>query len=162
TAIDPKTGAKTIDQSRVPGSGKTTFVCPNTIGGKNWLPSAYNPQTTLLFVPLFEACVDYVPVVPGERGLLSTGVRLAMRPRPDSDGNYGRLEAINLGTRKVVWVARQYAPRTSGVLATAGGVVFAGSLDRVFAAYDDATGKELWRARLNDMPSNAPITYTAG
>lgn len=160
-AIDPKTGAKKIDETKVPGDGRTTFVCPDTIGGKNWLPSSYNPTTKLLFVPLFEACADYVPVAPGERGLLSTGVRPSLRPRPGGDGKYGRLEAINLETRKVAWVARQYAPRTSGVLATAGGVVFAGSLDRVFAAYDDANGQELWRVRLNDVPGTAPITFMA-
>jgi alcohol dehydrogenase (cytochrome c) len=162
TKIDPKTGAKTIDPSRVPGDGQTHFICPFTVGGKNWLPSAYNPGSKLLFIPLFESCADYVPVGPGERGVLSTGIQLQLRPRPDSDGKYGRLEAINLETRKIAWVARQYSPRTSGVLATASGVLFAGSLDRVFAAYDDATGKELWRTRLNDVPSNAAITYTAG
>jgi alcohol dehydrogenase (cytochrome c) len=157
--IDPKTGAKKIDESRIPGDGSTKFICPFTIGGKNWLPSAFNPNSKVLFVPLFEACADYIPVNPGERGLLSTGVRTAIKPRPDGDGQYGRLEAINLETRKVAWVARQYAPRTSGVLATAGGVVFAGSLDRVFAAYDDANGQELWRVRMNDVPSTAPISY---
>ena len=161
TAINPRTGVKTIDPQKVPGDGTTKFVCPNTIGGKNWLPSSYNPATKVLFVPLFEACGEYVPVAPGERGLLSTGVRHTVRPRPDSDGKYGRLQAINLETREVVWLARQRSPRSSGVLATAGGVVFAGSLDRVFAAYDDATGAELWRVRLNDLPSSAPISYTA-
>jgi alcohol dehydrogenase (cytochrome c) len=103
--------------------------------------------------------MDLTPVAPGERGGLSTGVRWSVRPRPDSDGKYGRVEAINLETRKVVWVHRQRAPETAGVLATAGGVVFAGSLDRIFAAYDDATGKELWRIRLNDVPNTAPISY---
>lgn len=161
TAINPRTGVKTIDPQKVPGDGTAKFVCPNTIGGKNWLPSSYNPATKVLFVPLFEACGEYVPVAPGERGLLSTGVRHTVRPRPDSDGKYGRLQAINLETREVVWLARQRSPRSSGVLATAGGVVFAGSLDRVFAAYDDATGAELWRVRLNDLPSSAPISYTA-
>ena len=45
------------------------------------------------------------------------------------------------------------------VAATAGGVVFAGALDRSLVAYDDMTGKELWRTRLGDVPSNAPISY---
>src|SRR5262249_7371233 len=151
-AIDPKTGAKKIDETKIPGDGQTKFVCPATIGGKNWLPSSYNPSTKLLFIPLFEGCVDYIPVPPGERGFITTNVRFAFRPGPDADGNSGRLEAITLDTRKVAWPQRQSAPRTTGVLATAGGVVFAGSLDRVFAAYDDATGRELWRARLNDIP----------
>jgi alcohol dehydrogenase (cytochrome c) len=67
---------------------------------------------------------------------------------------------VNVETKKTVWTMRQRAPQSSGVLATAGGVVFAGSLDRVFAAYDDATGRELWRVRLNDVPNSAPISYT--
>src|SRR5204863_208537 len=46
-----------------------------------------------------------------------------------------------------------------GVLATAGGLVFAGALDRYFTAYDAASGKALWRSRLTDVPSAAPITY---
>jgi len=88
-------------------------------------------------------------------------VRWTLRPRPDSDGKYGRMEAVNLETRKVVWTERQRAPQTTGVLATAGGVVFAGALDRTLKAYDDATGKELWKTRLNDVPNSSPITYTA-
>ena len=48
---------------------------------------------------------------------------------------------------------------TSGVLATDGGVVFAGALDRTFSAYDDQTGEKIWSTRLSDVPSSAPITY---
>ena len=103
--------------------------------------------------------MDLTPVAPGGRGSLSTGVRWTLRPRPDSDGKYGRVQAVNLETKKTVWTMRQRAPQSTGVLATAGGVVFAGALDRVFAAYDDANGKELWRVRLNDVPNSAPITY---
>ena len=104
--------------------------------------------------------MDLTPVTAGGgRGNLSTGVRWTLRPRPDTDGNYGRVQAINLETRKTIWTMRQRAPLTTGVLATAGGVVFAGSLDRGFAAYDDANGAELWRVRLNDVPNSAPITY---
>lgn len=86
-------------------------------------------------------------------------MRWTLRPRPDSDGKYGRLQAFNLQTQKNIWIQRERAPRTSGVLATAGGVVFAGALDRTLAAYDDASGKELWRARLNEVPSSAPVSY---
>jgi glucose dehydrogenase len=48
------------------------------------------------------------------------------------------------------------------VLATAGWLVFAGALDRNFAAYDDATGRTLWHATLSDVPSSAPIRYAVG
>jgi alcohol dehydrogenase (cytochrome c) len=158
-AVDPVTGAKTIDASLVPGDGTTKFTCPHAGGAKSWLPSSYNPRTRILYVTLVEACMDLTPVAPGGRGSLSTGVRWSLRPRPDSDGKYGRVQAISLDTRKTVWMERQRAPQSTGALATAGGVVFAGALDRSLIAYDDMTGKELWRTRLGDVPSNAPITY---
>jgi alcohol dehydrogenase (cytochrome c) len=85
----------------------------------------------VIFVPLVESCMDLTPVPAGERGSLSTGVRWTLRPRTDSDGKYGRIEAINIETRQLKWVTRQRAPQTSGVLATAGGLVFAGSRPRV-------------------------------
>jgi alcohol dehydrogenase (cytochrome c) len=164
-SIDPTTGAKTVDPKLIPGDSETKMVCPHASGGRNWLPTSYNPNTNILFVPIVESCMD-MTLVPLEEltshqalpGTLND-VRWTLRPRPDSDGKYGRLEAINIETKKALWVVRERAPRTTGVLSTAGRVVFAGSLDRVLAAYDDATGKELWRARLNDVPSSAPITY---
>ena len=88
-------------------------------------------------------------------------MRWTLHPRPDSDGRYGRLQAINIETGRVAWIARQRAPQTTGVLATAGGLIFAGALDRVFSAYDSATGVQLWKTRLNDVPNSSPITYMA-
>ena len=110
---------------------------------------------------IVEACMDLVPVAEGERGSLSTGVRWTVRPRPGSDGMYGRLQAINLETKKTAWVERQRAPLTTGTLVTAGGLVFVGGLDRMFLAYDAATGAQIWKTRLNDVPSSAPISYSA-
>jgi len=160
TSIDPRTGGKVIDDRLVPGDGETKFVCPHAGGAKSWLPSSYNSRTKILYVSLVESCMDLTPVAPGGRGSLSTGVRWSLRPRPNSDGLYGRIQAINLDTRKTVWTSRQRAPMTTGTLATAGGVVFAGALDRTFAAYDETTGARLWQTRLGDVPSNAPISYT--
>ncbi len=73
---------------------------------------------------------------------------------------YGRVEALNLLTREVLWTERHRAPVSSGTLATSGGVVFNGSIDRYFRAYDDQTGKLLWETRLSDVPSNPPISYS--
>jgi alcohol dehydrogenase (cytochrome c) len=159
-SVDPVTGAKTINHKVVIGDGETKTVCPHAGGAKSWIPASLNPATKILYVPLVESCMDLIPVAPGERGGLSSGVRFTIRPRLDGDGKYGRVEAINLETRKVVWTDRQRAPQTTGVLATAGGVVFAGSLDRYFRAYDESTGKVLWETRLNDVPSSCPITYS--
>ena len=159
SAIDPVTGAKKVNAKALPGDGPL-IVCPHAGGAKSWIPTSYNPNTKLLYVPLVESCMDLTPVAKGEKGSLTSGVKWSLRPRPDSDGKYGRVEAINLETRKVVWTERQRAPQTTGTLATAGGVVFAGSLDRWIRAYDDSTGKVLWKMRLNDVPSNCPISYS--
>ncbi|HJT86573.1 MAG TPA: PQQ-binding-like beta-propeller repeat protein, partial [Bryobacteraceae bacterium] len=162
TSIDPQTGAKAINPAVIPGDGKPKTVCPHPGGAKSWIPGSYNPDTKILYVPLVESCMDLLPVTAGERASLSSGVRWTLRARPDSDGNFGRLEAINLLTREVAWTQRERAPQTTGALATAGGVVFNGSLDRWFRAYDEATGKVLWQVRLNDVPSSSPITYSVG
>jgi alcohol dehydrogenase (cytochrome c) len=159
TSIDPKTGAKTTKPELVPGDGQVKMVCPHAAVAKNWLPASYSPASRTLFVPLVEACMDLFPVPGGGRGGLSTGVNLGVRPRPDSDGNYGRLQAINLETRKTLWTTRHRAPITTGTLSTAGGVVFAGALDRYLRAYDASTGKVLWETRLNDASSAVPISY---
>lgn len=159
SSIDPDTGAKKVSAKALPGNGPV-MVCPHAGGAKSWIPASYNPATKLLYVPLVESCMDLTPVSDTKQASLSSGVKWSLRPRPDSDGKYGRVEAIQLETRKVVWTERQRAPQTTGTLATAGGVVFAGSLDRWLRAYDDATGKVLWRVRLNDVPSNCPISYS--
>ena len=88
TAIDPETGAKSVDASLVPGDGETKMICPHVSGGRGWLPTAYDPSTAIVYIPIVEACMDLVPVADGERGSLSTGVRWTVRPPPQSDGKY--------------------------------------------------------------------------
>jgi alcohol dehydrogenase (cytochrome c) len=160
SAIDPKTGEKTINPAVVVGDGKPHTICPHPGGGRNWNATSYNPDTKVLYTPMVESCMDLIPAGPGERGNLSSGYNWTIRPRPDTDGKYGRFEALNLETREVLWTDRQRAPGTTCMLATAGGVVFAGSLDRYLRAYDDTTGKELWNVRMNDVPSSCPISYS--
>jgi alcohol dehydrogenase (cytochrome c) len=159
-SIDPKTGEKTINPEVVVGDGKPHTICPHPGGGRNWIATSYNAATKTLYVPMIESCMDLIPAPPGNRGNLTSGYNWFIRPRPDSDGNYGRLEAFNLETKKALWIDRQRAPQMTGVLATAGGVVFAGSLDRYLKAYDAATGAVLWQVRMNDVPSACPITYS--
>jgi alcohol dehydrogenase (cytochrome c) len=99
------------------------------------------------------------PLPEGETGFLSTGVSPSISPPADGDGRYGVLQALNVATGETVWEMRQRAPQTTGVLATGGGLVFAGALDRRFTAYDAATGDALWSAGLPDVPNGTPISY---
>jgi alcohol dehydrogenase (cytochrome c) len=158
THIDPETGAKTFNPDLTPGQVKKT-ICPSWAGGKGWTPSSVNPKSKVVFMPYNEACMDLTPVLPGEYASLSAGTWTSTRPRPNSDGNVGRLEALDLTKHQSKWVVRQRAPLTSGVLATDGDVVFVGDLDRWFSAYDGTNGKLLWKTRLSDVPDGAPMTY---
>jgi alcohol dehydrogenase (cytochrome c) len=162
THIDPNSGEKTIDLSKYPDKAQSLSVCPHAGGGRSWMPGSYNSSTHVVYVAMVESCMDLIKTGEGERGPLSSGYRWALKPRPDSDGRYGRIQAVDLASRQTLWKARQRAPQTSGVLDTAGGLVFAGAFDRRFSAYDDRTGETLWSARLSDVPSAAPISYMAG
>ena len=157
--VDPVSGRKQIDPDLIPGTGKPMVICPAAGGGRNWIPGAYNPEARVLYIPAVESCMNMKPVQAGVRPYLTTGVGMNTIPRPDSDGRYGRLQAINLETKKTIWTQRQRAAQSTGVLATAGGLIFAGALDRWFTAYDDLTGNVMWRVRLNDAPNSSPITY---
>ena len=158
--IDTRTGAKTINSDVLPATGRVAMVCPHGAGAKNFLPGSFDASAGILYVPLNEACMDVFPVPGGGQGALSSGVNWGIRPRPGSDGNFGRLQAIDLATGDNLWVVRQRAPQTSGVLATAGGLVFAASLDRVFRAYAARDGQVLWETRLNDVSSSSPVSYS--
>ena len=159
TAIDPVTGAKTVDPDRLPRTDRSVFVCPHSGGGRNWSPTSFNPNSRMLYVVARDVCMDMVPA-PG--AFLTSGVNIEYAPRPGSDGRYAVLQGIDMQAGKIRWQVRQRAPYNMGVLTTAGGVLFTGSVDRQFIAYDQATGKELWRTATTDIPNASPITYSVG
>ena len=163
-SIDQDTGEKTINPDVIPVIGETTFNCPADPGGKSWQATAYSPRTQALYLPLVEFCSNTTvnPLDPGE--IYTGGGRQTYSrvPVPDSDGNIGRVDAINLNDRSTMWSYRQRPPVTSSTLPTGGGVVFVGSLDRKFMAFDDETGEKLWESgRLTNSLESFPITYTA-
>jgi len=162
SAIDPKTGKKIINPALEPIAGKTEFVCPNANGARNWPATSYDPNSHILYVPLVESCMDYT-WIPRDAAQTAAGgldIHFTLRPRPNSDGRMGRIEAVDLKTKKVVWLDRQRAPIASAMLSTAGELVFSGAQNRQFTAYDAATGKALWQVGLNATPSSYPVTYS--
>ena len=132
--------------SSVPG------VCPDSLGARNLMSTAYDARPGVLFAPLTDTCIQPFP----------NGKRWQKAPDPATDGYYGLLEAIDLQSRKVVWKIRERAAPVSGVLATAGDLLFVGDADRWFRAYDATSGKALWRVRLDNVPASYPVTYAIG
>ena len=162
-SIDPKTGKKIIDPALEPVADKTVSICPHSGGAKNWLATSYDASTHILYVPLVESCQDFTwkPRSLEKTAAGGSDMNFVVKARPDSDGNFGRVEAIDLGTGKVLWTRRGRTPQSSSLVATAGGLVFEGARDRQFRALDSSTGKALWNWPLNAAPSSTPITYAA-
>jgi alcohol dehydrogenase (cytochrome c) len=153
-SIDPKTGKK-YESNVLPEKNSPKFICPDTHGVRNWPATAFDPESGLLYVPITENCgTNYY----NENGFL--GGKVALR-RPDSDGKFGQIAAIDVGAKRVVWRERRRPIASSAALVTAGGLLFSGWRDRWFEARNSRTGELLWKMRLNDTPNSFPLTYSS-
>lgn len=164
SAIDPKTGAKTTDPQRWPDKTRSTLICPNATGARNWPPTSVNPSTAQLFTPVTQWCLTFGPPTGPGFTLLSSGVGLTPADHPEAaaSGKMGRLQAMDLKGRKLGWRQDLVAPISTSVLATGGGVLFAGDLEPALSAFDDRDGTVLWRAPLDNYPSSSVVTYSVG
>ena len=158
TKVDPVTGVKTVNPDLIPGRDKIRFVCPHGGGGRNWSPTAFDQGSGTIFVNARNVCTDIVPVE--GKGFLTTGVNMNYAPPPNGDGLYGMIRSLDMSAGKIRWTHKQRAPYTMGMLATAGGLLFSGSVDRQFTAYDQATGKVLWKQMMAGIPNASAITYS--
>ena len=158
TAVDPKTGDKTINPRAIPNAEDANLLCPMANAGRNWPSASINPNSKTLFLPLSEVCMMFGPTS-NTRTLLSTGVAIKAQPSADSDGKFGRVQAINIETGEMLWDFREVVPPVSAALSTAGGLLFFGTLDNRFVALDEVNGNVLWEDDLADIPASFPISY---
>jgi len=123
----------------------TKGVCPAALGSKDEQPAAYSPETQLFYVPTNHVCMDYEPFkVSYTAGQPYVGATLSMYP-PQGDTNMGNFIAWDGKTGKIVWSNKEPFSVWSGALATAGNVVFYGTLEGYLKAVDAKTGKELYK-----------------
>ncbi len=137
--------------------GKDVDVWPGAMGGKNWSPVSFDPQTGLIYANTLNFGMHYKPVNAQYRaGLTYWGADISwIWP----DGSRGGLKAIDPMTGKAKWEAKSDIPRFSGVLSTAGGVVFTGKLTGEFQAFDVDNGKQLWQFKTGSGIEGQPVTW---
>lgn len=123
----------------------TKGICPAALGTKDQQPAAYSPDTQLFYVPTNHVCMDYEPFkVSYTAGQPYVGATLSMYP-PPGETHMGNFIAWDNKTGKIVWSNKEQFSVWSGALATAGGVVFYGTLEGYLKAVDAKTGKELYK-----------------
>jgi PQQ-dependent dehydrogenase (methanol/ethanol family) len=123
----------------------TKGICPAALGSKDEQPAAFSPVTGLFYVPTNHVCMDYEPFrVSYTAGQPYVGATLSMYP-PPGESHMGNFIAWDARTGKIVWSNKEQFSVWSGALATAGGVVFYGTLEGYLKAVDARTGKELYK-----------------
>jgi lanthanide-dependent methanol dehydrogenase len=152
-------GSLEVVSEKQPEIGKVVReICPAAPGAKDWQPSSFSPRTGLVYIPHQNLCMD-------EEGLEANyiagtpyvGMNVRMYAGPG--GHRGELTAWDPVAGRAVWKLTEKYPVWSGTVATAGDVVFYGTMDGWFKAVDARNGKPLWQYRTGSGIIGQPITY---
>ena len=160
-SIDGKTGKVTGNPATLFDKvGDTRFVCPSSTGGANYQAPAYSPLTKTMYFPAQNLCETATATEPNwPTPTYSVASKIALSP--DADGKLGVITAVNAVTGKTAWKFSTRAGMQS-ILATGGGLLFAGDAAGRFRALDQASGKVLWEMNLGSAVTGYPVTFEAG
>ncbi len=138
--------------------GETIFAVPSFLGGKNWMPMAHSPKTGNFYVPSNEWGMDiWNEPVTYKKGAAYLGSGFTIKPI--FEDHIGSLKAIDPDTGETKWEYKNDAPLWAGVMTTAGGLVFTGTPEGEFIAFDDETGEKLWSFQTGSGIVGQPVTW---
>ncbi|MBL28876.1 MAG: quinonprotein alcohol dehydrogenase [Rhodospirillaceae bacterium] len=136
----------------------TRNIKPSLDGGKEWHPVAYSKRTQMVYVPTYNFSMDLqAKKMEWKRGEWYLGAKVINF----NPGN-GAIKAFDAATGDLVWTRPQMAPATSGMLATAGGLVFYGDPEGYFHAVRDDTGESLWSYNTGTGIHGNPTSFSIG
>jgi alcohol dehydrogenase (cytochrome c) len=149
-------GRPIVAEDKIPTyDHKAVNVCPASEGGKWWNPMSYNPVRKMVVVPSREICADLL-AGQSERVIGKYNLGLA---EADWIKGYGQLVGFDATTGEKAWTVKAPSPFTSGVLTTGGNLVFAGTPEGEFKAFDIRTGEELWSYQTGSGIVGSPISF---
>jgi PQQ-dependent dehydrogenase (methanol/ethanol family) len=157
--VDLKTGKLIYDETKQPQVGQVVRdICPAPPGAKDWQPSAFSPRTGLVYIPHQNLCMDEEGVEANYiAGTPYVGMNVKMYAGPG--GYRGVFSAWDPVGGAEVWSIKEDFPVWSGALATAGDVVFYGTMDGWFKAVNARTGDVLWQFKTGSGIIGQPVTY---
>jgi len=160
TEVDMQTGRPIeVPDKRPRMQFRAKDICPNLLGGKNWQPMAYNPQTGLVYIPSLNLCMDMEGAEPNyKRGMMYLAAEFDLG-KGGPGGYLSELIAWDPVKKHKVWGNQDPLPWLGGVLTTAGNLVFHGNVEGWFKALDAKSGKLLWQFQTGSGISAAPMTY---
>lgn len=169
SGIDLKTG-RPIENPMALYRDRIAAVMPPQIGGHNWQPMAFDPQTSLVYIPAMDGTALFIPQNPpqykprawntgNDFAAISAAVLAAIKSGKPPPPSVGYIKAWDPVAQKEVWHAPMAGSWNGGLLATAGGLVFGGGADGIFAAYDAKTGEQLWKMDLTTGILAPPVSY---
>lgn len=139
-----------------PQPGEGVVIAPGIGGGANWSPSAYDPGRALFLVGALHLPTRYI----AHEAPRPDGTVLQYASTQNTGEAWGTLTALDLARGgRIAWQVRTEQPLLGGVLATAGGLLFAGAGHERLAAFDVASGKELWSWQAEAGVNAPPVTY---
>jgi PQQ-dependent dehydrogenase (methanol/ethanol family) len=159
TGVDIATSRLQYREDKRPRAGVVVRdICPAAPGAKDWQPSSFSPRTGLLYVPHNNLCMNFEAMeVSYIAGTPYVGASVVFHAGPG--GHLGEVTAWDPVKARPAWKIKEPFMAWSGTLATAGDVVFYGTMDGWFKAVDARTGNELWKARTASGVIGQPISY---
>jgi alcohol dehydrogenase (cytochrome c) len=166
TGVDMQTGRPIESKANRPGDpvngkegkGESVFAAPSFLGGKNWMPMAYSKDTGYFYVPANEWGMDiWNEPIAYKKGAAYLGAGFTIQPLYKD--YIGALRAMDPATGKIVWEYKNEAPLWGGVMSTGGNLVFTGTPEGFFKAFDARNGTELWKFQTGSGVVGQPVTW---
>jgi quinohemoprotein ethanol dehydrogenase len=166
TGYDAK--GRPIEVAEARSTDKAYDSIPGPFGAHNWHPMSYNPQTGLVYLPAQNVPINLMDDKdwsfnsnkPGQpHGGLGWNIAMNANTQPPQSKPFGRLVAWDPVAQKEAWRVEHVSPWNGGTLTTAGNLVFQGTADGRFVAYDAKLGTKLWETSVGTGAVAAPSTY---